>query len=706
MMHGDMTQEKQSTSPPTEFKGVVNLKGSLKKVRLADIFLGLQRDLKTGVLHIKSDAIIKKVYINHGDVIFAVSNIKEDRLGEFLVRQGRITPEEHSKADKLLVEKKGRLGRILVDLGYLTPHDILQSVQRQVEEIILSLFSIEDGEYEFQEGPLPSEELIKLRISTANVIYRGIKQISSRQYIDEVSPSPNTLLNVSQDPRTIFQHVDLDESDREILSYIDGSNSIKTIMSLSTLDSFETLKTLYALLNMGIIEAGGEVEEIAEEKAEETVVHPVHEEISEPSAVVSKGFMRRIEDMYVRLERIGYYELLGVKKDATAGEIKKSAYSILKEFHPDRRFSLPSDNIIIKKKLTSIQSSIIKAYQTLHDPLRRREYDSMRKGAAAERTIKFAAAIAVVLVCTVIIFFAVSGKKEKGQRPLPDVKEAGRTEQFKAQRPQISKPSTVSGSAQYSVKIEPRAAFRGSVFRLVPGNFRLSDAEIQWFMDEQAVNDAVDTHFMPENIRKGSTVQAQVVYGGEQILSDIVVVRNSPPAISNARILPEAETPGALFVEVVGADTDGDDYTTLYEWTRNGEPAGDGKYIESPLKRGDRVAVKVSLYDEEDRSEPVVLQREILNMPPMIAVEDIFHFDGKLYTHRVTAEDPDGDTLTYSLKSASEGIAIDPETGVIRWNVPRDFIGKVPVTVSVADGHGGEGTRDIMLTINTPPEEE
>jgi hypothetical protein len=676
-------------------------KGSLSTVRLSDIFQSLQRELKTGVLTVKTDAILKKVFIWHGDVVFATSNNKEDRLAELLVREGRMSREDHMKAEELLGRQKGRMGRILVDLGYLKPNEVYQAVQRQVEEIILGLFSLEEGEYDFQEGPLPSDELIKLRISTGDIIYRGIKRISNRQYIQQVCPPENTVLDFSQDPSSIFQHVTMEDVDRKILSLIDGKSPIRKILSLASLDHFETLKTIYAFLSIGIVEVREEEAEKTEE-TEETVVHHAREAVAEPHVVVSKEFVEKIEDMFNRLERLGYYEVLGVGKDSSFGEIKKAAYRVIKEFHPDRRFSLPSDNIVLKKKLTTIQAYIVKAYQTLHDPDKRKGYDSLLSKKAFERTKKAAVVVAVLFVVFGIVL-ALSGDIRKKTASIPEIEKKRVSEGRKVSPEARRKLLAPSGRGSYELTIYPRTVFRDSVLTLSLGNFSLSNAEIEWFINENAVEGAEGRQFKPDNVRKGDMVYARVFVDDEVVTSDAVVIKNSPPLISRARILPEVLKPGeSLYVEAAGRDSDGDEVTLFYEWTRNGEPAGDTMNLQDELVRGDTYTVKITPFDDDVYGKSVVFKWEMGNMPPMITEEKQFQFDGTVYTHQVQASDPDGDDLTYSLTSEIETIAIDSGTGLITWNVPADFTGSVPATVSVNDGHGGEVKRELVFIINAP----
>ncbi len=65
-----------------------------------------------------------------------------------------------------------------------------------------------------------------------------------------------------------------------------------------------------------------------------------------------------------------YYEVLGVKKDASADEIKKSYRALAKKYHPDKN---PNDKVA-EEHFKEIQE----AYDVLGDPQKRTEYDQLR----------------------------------------------------------------------------------------------------------------------------------------------------------------------------------------------------------------------------------------------------------------------------------------------------------------------------------------
>src|SRR4030043_2046781 len=361
-----------------------SISGLLKHYPLADIFLDLHRSEKDGIIEIKNGLISKKIYMKNGDMVFATSNKEEDRLGEVLLKAGRITADQYYQSVDIIKKTGKRLGAVLVELGYIKPEDLIQAVRHQVEEIVLSLFQWEDGNFIFKEGPLLSDEVITLKLSAANLIYRGIKRINNLIHIKNAMPAKDTILYSSTDPINLFQDINLDNKDKDILSLIDGKRNIHEILAISPLDNFQTMKTLYALISTRIIE-------IKEKglKEDETF-----EEITkEPKIEVDSAFIEKVEDLYKRIEITDYYGIFGIEKWATMDKIKKAYYKVAKEFHPDKHFYLPSETL--KNKLNMIFSQITDAYKILSDPKMRREYDqnlSIRPAKIASNNLETARA--------------------------------------------------------------------------------------------------------------------------------------------------------------------------------------------------------------------------------------------------------------------------------------------------------------------------
>src|SRR5690606_32459422 len=74
---------------------------------------------------------------------------------------------------------------------------------------------------------------------------------------------------------------------------------------------------------------------------------------------------------------------------------------------------------------------------------------------------------------------------------------------------------------------------------------------------------------------------------------------------------------------------------------------------------------------------------------------------GQPWAATITASDPDGDSLTFSLVTAPAGMVIS-ETGRLEW--PSAVGGAYTITVLVTDGRGGSAEQAFSLIVNRAPE--
>ncbi len=338
------------------------LNGTLSLYRLSDIFIGLQRTVKTGILELRQGNAIRNIYIRNGNMIFATSNLDGDRIGNILVKEGKMTQEQFDRADERKKRTNERYVYILVDSGCLKPADLMTTIELQANRIIESLFALQQADFEFREGPLPSEAAVTLHISAADLIYRELKKTADEDLV--TTYLLDRIVDFSPTPLNLFQEITLDSGDRTLLSYVDGKTTVRDIIKLSSTDNKQAMRSLYALIEARILEtksAGEPPQEIAPEE----IGTPIDENFG--------GLIDKIDETDVRFRQLNHYEILDIDTSASADEIKKAYYRAAREYHPDRHFSLPED---VKGKLLNIFNFITKAYLTLKDYEKRREYDA------------------------------------------------------------------------------------------------------------------------------------------------------------------------------------------------------------------------------------------------------------------------------------------------------------------------------------------
>src|ERR1700704_1515851 len=83
--------------------------------------------------------------VHHGSTAWIGDRRMSQRLGDLLVKEKIITPEQLDQANKVQKETKCRLGSALVKLGFLTDEDVTNFLSRQygVPAINLSYFEID-----------------------------------------------------------------------------------------------------------------------------------------------------------------------------------------------------------------------------------------------------------------------------------------------------------------------------------------------------------------------------------------------------------------------------------------------------------------------------------------------------------------------------------------------------------------------------------
>jgi hypothetical protein len=142
-----------------------------------------QRD--TGILALSDETTQKSVYIQSGRPIFAASNDRDDRLAQIFFKAGQVSLENLMVGLDRSIRERKRVGTVFVEMALIEPHDLVEGVLTQVRNIIRSLFLWTRGRYKYSPGPLPSEELITLKLSAGAIVLEGIRRIDSWERVWE-----------------------------------------------------------------------------------------------------------------------------------------------------------------------------------------------------------------------------------------------------------------------------------------------------------------------------------------------------------------------------------------------------------------------------------------------------------------------------------------------------------------------------------------
>jgi hypothetical protein len=226
------------------------LVGDLSSMPLADILLLLNNTQKTGSLRCSRPDATKTLEWEAGEIVFARSSMKEDRLDAYLIERGLITPAQSWRAAQTAGQE--RLGAVMVRLGMITPETLCQAVQGQIAEIVYSLFHWKQGHFEFWERKLPQEK-IPLETSVLNLILEGVRRLDEWTRVREMIGNEAVILTAVKSVDEKTSKADLSALEQSALDLVDGRRTVGDIVEQIGAESLEVWQALHALLSAGFV---------------------------------------------------------------------------------------------------------------------------------------------------------------------------------------------------------------------------------------------------------------------------------------------------------------------------------------------------------------------------------------------------------------------------------------------------------------------
>ncbi len=240
------------------------LEGNISDINLAQFLMSLYKDKETGILVIDNGTYPKALYIKEGNVVFATSKCPDDRLGESLLRSGKITIRDFLQTSKQIRPGK-RMGEILVDGGILTPEEMVQGVINQLNEIIDSIFAHATGHYRLELDDFSTEDLITLSIEMPTLLHNGMKKVKSWRMCHSVVGGPEQRLRRSDELPAFFSTLDLAPDEEHLLSLTVGGMPVSSLLEASYLPQFDTYNLLWIFITLGLVKKEGATGKAAEE---------------------------------------------------------------------------------------------------------------------------------------------------------------------------------------------------------------------------------------------------------------------------------------------------------------------------------------------------------------------------------------------------------------------------------------------------------
>lgn len=227
------------------------IKGSLKEASLPDVIQLLALGRKTGCLAVADRQNFGYTYFDDGRITFASIVNRRDRLGDLLVRNGRISDAQLREAvDRQAGDRDRKLGEILVELGMITRAELEEHIRVQVEEAVYYLFTWSSGTFNFEVGVRPEREDFLVSINPESLLLEGARRVDEWSLIAKKIPTLDIVFEADQ-ARLQEAGVRLSDEQELILPLLNGRNDVQDVVDESGLVEFEVGKAIYGLLSAG-----------------------------------------------------------------------------------------------------------------------------------------------------------------------------------------------------------------------------------------------------------------------------------------------------------------------------------------------------------------------------------------------------------------------------------------------------------------------
>ncbi len=227
------------------------IQGSLDEVSLADVLQLLALGKKTGRLSLNDGAMQGHIYLDAGRISYAAVVDRRDRVGDVLVKAGRITQKQLDEAaEHQSHDGTKKLGEILVGSGRVARTELDRVVRAQVQEAVAFMFTWKRGSFTYQSRLRPEQADFLVSLNPGAILLEAARRVDEWSLLKKKIPSFDMVFQIDE-ARLTAANVTLTSEQKRIVPFLDGSRDVVAIVEATGLVEFDVAKALYGLVTAG-----------------------------------------------------------------------------------------------------------------------------------------------------------------------------------------------------------------------------------------------------------------------------------------------------------------------------------------------------------------------------------------------------------------------------------------------------------------------
>lgn len=231
------------------------LRGNLRDFTVTQLLNLINLARKTGTLVVEGPNETAQVAFREGKLAYAVIGQENGSLASVLHSANKLSTNQYRSLQQRANSVSDKeLGLLLINAGYISQEEILSSLQQHFTDVIRRVFTWVEGFFRFENGMLPPEDRINVRLDLENLIIEGSRQLRELERLKEEIPSLDMILKFTDRPGADLKNVNLSVEEWRVVSYITPKNTIKQIAKATKLDEMGIRRIVYSLIQAGFVE--------------------------------------------------------------------------------------------------------------------------------------------------------------------------------------------------------------------------------------------------------------------------------------------------------------------------------------------------------------------------------------------------------------------------------------------------------------------
>lgn len=378
----------------------LEIEGTLSEHPLAELLAEACEAKLSGSFRLSNAQHKIIIYLDDGEIVYAVSNNRHHRLFDILLRTNKIDKQQLTNVENIGNDLE--LGEELISQGLISQTELVKIGTQQVGDIIGTGLAWKTGDW-FYSSLVRARAGIRFQVSVWSLMLKHARGLTPN-YIFSRFRSEEEAFGLKPN---LPAQLDIQSHEAFILSRFES-----LVLKLTEIDAISGLSDQITRLALYTLWLGGflfrrdwnpvftdqmistilgakiklkEVEESDEPEAadiEAVVETPLPAEPEEPVKTREEEMIDEEKELLDYLHKIenasSLYEILDLNADANAADIKRAYFGRAKKYHPDLFHNQDEDGL--HSRVQSAFTEIAHAYEILKEEKSRDLYDyKMRK---------------------------------------------------------------------------------------------------------------------------------------------------------------------------------------------------------------------------------------------------------------------------------------------------------------------------------------